>query len=171
MSDLKQELINEAKRLGQDDCLHSEVAHFFAARIWRVVHYLIGGSITVLGAVIGVSEFKQWDETGQLSGILAIIIAALGALAVFLNPQGRAQIHHTKGNLYNALRGRLRRFANIDCNTGKLDQDLADLLNELAERKDRLNEEGPPVPPWAYRLGKRGIKKGEANYATDVNGD
>lgn len=171
MPDLKQELIKEAKRLGQDDCRHSEVAHFFAARIWRAVHYVIGGSITILGALIGVSEFRQWDETSQLSGALAIVIAALGALAVFLNPQGRAQIHHTKGNHYNALRGRLRRFAKIDCIGGDTDKDLANLLNKLAAQKDRLNEEGPAVPSWAYRLAKRGIERGETDYATDVDRD
>lgn len=171
MPDLKQELIKEAKRLGQDDCRHSEVAHFFAARIWRIGHYGISVSIAVLGAFIGVSEFRQWDESGQLLGALAIVIAALGTLAALLNPQGRAQIHHTKGNHYNALRGRLRRFVKIDCIGGDTDKDLANLLNKLAAQKDRLNEEGPAVPSWAYRLAKLGIESGETDYANDAEGD
>lgn len=167
MGDTTEDLINEARRLGEDDCLHSEKGHFLAARIWRIAGYLTGGLIAVLGAVIGTIEFNEWDVTRGVIGTLAIVIAAISSLVTFLNPQARAQAHQTRGNHYSALRGKLRRFAMIGCGAGKPESELVDLLEALAERKDNLNHEGPPVPTWAYRLAKWGIRRGEASYAVD----
>ena len=167
MGDTTEELIKEARRLGEDDCLQSEKGHFVAARVWRIAGYSAGGLIAVLGAIIGTIEFNKWDVTGEVIGTLAVVIAAISALMTFLNPQARAQAHHTRGSYYSALRGKLRRFATISCGAGKTESELADLLETLAERKDNLNQEGPPVPTWAYRLAKRGISRGEASYEVD----
>lgn len=167
MGDTTEDLVNEARRLGEDDCLHSEKGHFLAARAWRIAGYSTGGLIAVLGAVIGAIEFNKWDVTGEVLGTLAVVIAAISALMTFLNPQARAQAHHTMGNHYSALRGKLRRFATIGCGSGKPEPELVDLLEALAERKDNLNHEGSPVPTWAYRLAERGIRRGEASYAID----
>ncbi len=167
MDDTTEELKKEARRLGEDDCLHSEKGHFLAARAWRIAGYSAGGLIAVLGAVISTIEFSKWDVTGEVLGTLAVVIAAISALMTFLNPQARAQAHHTRGNHYSALRGKLRRFVTIGCGLGKPASELADLLEVFAERKDNLNQEGPPVPTWAYRLAKRGIRSGEASYAVD----
>lgn len=167
MSNTIEELILEARRLGEDDCLFSEKGHFVAARGWRIVSYSAGGLIAALGAVIGAIEFTKWDVAGEVLGTLAVIIAAISALMTFLDPQGRAQAHHLRGNHHSALRGKLRRFAKIDCASGKPVSELVKLLNTLAEAKDSLNQEGLPVPTWAYRLAKRGIRHGEARYAVD----
>ena len=167
MGDTIQELVTEAGRLGEEDCLHSEKGHLVAARVWRNVGQLAGGLVVVLGAVIGAAVLSEWSVSGGTLGTLAIIIAVISTLTTFINPQARAQTHHARGNDYSALRGKLRRFATIRCNSGEPETKLADMLEALAGERHRLNQQGPPVPTWAYRLAKRGIKRGEAAYAVD----
>ena len=167
MGDTIGELVAEARRLGEDDCLHSEKGHFVAARAWRLVGYSAGALIAVLGAVIGTSELAKWEVSEVVVGAMAISIAGISALITFLNPQARAQAHHSKGNQYSALRGKLRRFEIIDCGSSISKAKLIVRLEALADTKDKLNQEGPPVPTWAYRFAKLGIDRGEASYVVD----
>lgn len=167
MGDTNGELIAEARRLGEDDCLHSEKGHLVATRAWRLVGISAGVLIAVLGAVIGTGELSKWEISGVVLGSMAIGIAGLSALITFLNPQARAEAHHTKGNQYSALRGKLRRFEKIDCGSSISESKLISRLEALAETKDKLNQSDPPVPTWAYRFAKRGIGRGEASYAVD----
>jgi hypothetical protein len=38
---------------------------------------------------------------------------------------------------------------------------------ELTERKDKLNQDSPQIPPWAWKDAQQRIEKGETDFAVD----
>ena len=72
MGDTIGELITEARRLGEGDCLYSEKGHFVATRAWRAVGYSAGALIAVLGAVIGTGELSKWEVSDEVLGSMAM---------------------------------------------------------------------------------------------------
>jgi hypothetical protein len=44
---------------------------------------------------------------------------------------------------------------------------LTERLKYFSERKNELNAKCPQIPTFAYRRGKKGIERGEAQYAVD----
>ena len=55
-------------------------------------------------------------------------------------------------------------FYNIECSAQVADEELVAKLTRLADERDRLNQESPQIPRWAYRVAKKGIERGEARY-------
>jgi hypothetical protein len=56
---------------------------------WMVVHYLIGMPAALLAATSGGLALKE-SERAVLTGVLALVAAALGALLTWLNPTAKA---------------------------------------------------------------------------------
>ena len=44
---------------------------------------------------------------------------------------------------------------------------LTSRLKDLSEQRDKLNRGSPQVPAWVYRIARKGIKEGEADYKVD----
>lgn len=156
-------LRREAARI-EEDCLHSAKGHFSAGRIWSNIHFAVGLPAAVMAASASKAAFDNDDIT---AGVLAIIAAALVAMVTFLNPQARANAHHTAGTRYNSIRNQVRIVREIDMISDKPTEDLTDLVKRLGTERDRLNESSPQIPRWAFLMAKKGIAAGEADYAVD----
>ena len=163
-SDLRDSLATEASRI-EEDCIYSARGHFEAAASWRRVHYGIGVPATVLAAVAGGSAVA---ENLSLAAICSLVVAALSALAVFLNPSDRSHQHHAAGTRFNEVRNRARVFREIDLKSGaELSQLIGD-VKSLGTTRDELNKASPQIPRSAFERACKGIRAGEAGYRVDA---
>jgi hypothetical protein len=89
----------------------------------------------------------------------------LSALATFINPSRSAREFHNSGVRCSALKGKLRRFWQIDCTTD--DANLRKTLEKLAEEKTHLMETMPHTGGVAYWLAKRSIRAGQNMHTID----
>lgn len=158
----KQLLINEAKRL-EEDLLWSMTACFQIATWWRLLHWWIGIPSVIAAALTGLKAVKSGDP--ETLAVLAITSAILSALATFVNPIRSAREFHNSGIRCSALRGKLRRFWQIDCTTD--DAGLRKTLEKLADEKTHLMETMPHTGGLAYWLAGRSIKKGQNKHEVD----
>lgn len=166
ISKTKEEIIKEAKRI-EEATLFSSKGHFQAASIWRNFHFFLGVPAAVLSAIAGASALSQFDNSGFIAGVLAIIVAAITSLMTFLNPNEKANTHMEAGNNYDALQNKARIFWSVDCWREKSEDVLAEKLKYLSDQKDKLNLSSPQIPWIAYQLAKKGIEAGEADYKVD----
>lgn len=156
-------LATEARRV-EEDCLYSARSHFEAASRWSRLHYTIGVPTTVLAAVAGGSAVADHLSAAAIIGLL---VTALSALAVFLNPSDRSHQHHSAGTRFNEVRNRARVFREIDLQTGRELGQLVQELKDLGATRDELNNTSPQIPRWAFRRARESIGRGEATYRVD----
>jgi len=166
ISKTKEEIIKEAKRI-EESTLYSSKGHFVAAQFWTNFHLIIGIPMVLCAAGAGVSALCKFDKSGVLISILSIAATALSALMTFLNPNEKASIHLNSGNNYDSLQNKIRMFWSIDCWREESEQVLTEKLKYFSEQKDKLNQTSPQIPWWAYKLAKKGILAGEADYKVD----
>jgi hypothetical protein len=151
VSKTKDEIIKEAKRI-EEALLYSSKGNFTTARFWSSFHLWIGIPMVLMSAVAGASALAQFDASHFVAGILSILIAALSGVMTFLNPNSKAAAHL---------------IWSIDCWQDESEQVLTEKLKYISEQKDNLNQTCPQPPKWAYRIAKRGIEAGEADYKVD----
>jgi len=163
MKDIKEKLIDEAKRI-EEDSLYSAKGHFEAANKWRNIHLWLGLPTAVLAALSGVSALAQFDFHDILAAFLAILVTALASVITFLNPNEKASSHQDAGNKYNSLRNKVRIFHEIDCVGKSSVEELTERLKEFAGLRDELNQTSPQIPREAYEKARKGIEEGEADY-------
>jgi hypothetical protein len=163
------EIIKEAKRI-EESALYSSKGHLVAASVWDSFHLWIGIPIVLLSGVAGASALSDFDQNKITAGILSIVVAGLSSVMTFLNPNGKASIHLNSGNHYDALQNRVRMFWTIDCWREESEQVLTDRLKYFSEEKDKLNQNCPQIPRWAYQKAKKGIESGEATFKVDLKG-
>lgn len=159
----KQEIINESQRL-YESCLVTSKSHFETSKIWSRVHLWIGLPSVVLAAIAGTLAFV---DSIILAGIFSIVIVVLTSIATFLNPKERSAIHHTAGSNYDSLLTRIRTFWSIKCWMEDSDEQLAVDLENYSTERARLNGESPQPLNRAYERAKKGIERGEADFAID----
>jgi hypothetical protein len=162
--ELHDALADESKRI-EEDCEYSARSHFEAARRWIRAHYWIGIPVAVLAAVTGGSAIANYAD---VAAALGLIVTALSAVAVFLNPSDRSTQHHAAGTRFNEVRNLARIFREIDLQVGDDDHALANRLKELGSKRDELNKASPQIPRWAFERGRRSIEGGEAAYSVDA---
>jgi hypothetical protein len=150
-------IVEEAKRI-ENDTLYSAKGHYEAAEYWTRFHLTIGIPTAILSAIAGASALAQFDNHNIIAGFLAIIVAALTAVATFLNPNEKSNAHQNVGNKYNALRNHVHVFCNIDSSVENSEQELIKQLKELARQRDELNQDSPPISSWAYKKAQKLIK-------------
>ncbi len=68
---------------------------------------------------------------------------------------------------YNSIKGRARRFYEIDIHRSFSDDELSDRLDALISERDGLNESSPLIPASAYEQARHGIEAGQAKYQAD----
>lgn len=166
ISKTKEEIIKEAKRI-EESTLYSSKGHFVAAQFWTYFHFFVGIPMVLCAAGAGASALSKFDKSGVLIGILSIVATAIAALITFLNPNEKANVHLNSGNNYDSLQNRIRIFWSIDCWREESEQVLTEKLKYFSEQKDKLNQSSPQIPWWAYKIAKRGIQAGEADYKVD----
>lgn len=159
---LEDEISMEAERI-EEDCIFSSKGHFETAACWQKIHLWIGVPSAILAGIAGVSAF---DEQTLLAGMLAILVAGLGAVSTFLNPSGKAAEHHGAGNSYLALRNRARRFRRIEL-LGDESVGVKDKILALGQQKDDLSASSPQIPEWAFRKARKNIEDGQSDYVAD----
>ncbi|MGD0216618.1 MAG: SLATT domain-containing protein [Desulfobaccales bacterium] len=159
-------IINEAKRIFED-CLHTSKSHFVTASYWDNFHLKIGIPTVILAGIAGTLAFAAFSYHDTLAGIFSMIIVVLTAVTTFLNPKERAIAHLTAGNNYASIVGKIRIFWTIECWEETPEKLLADKLKEFSDWRDKLNHDCPQPPQWAYRVAKKGIEEGEAEYMVD----
>jgi len=158
-------LEDEAKRL-EEDLLWSMVANFQIATYWRVLHWIVGIPSVIIAAATGVAAVKAGNP--DLIAILAVVSAVFGALSTFMNPQRSAREFHNSGVRCSALRGKLRRYWQIDVARAELsDETLRKSLEKLAEEKSHLMETTPHTGGLAYWMAHRSIAKGHNKHLVD----
>jgi len=163
VSKTKAEVIKEAQRI-EEASTYSSKGHFKAADFWSIFHLVIGCLVVILAAAASTSFMKE--AVGLAKG-LSVVTAVLSAMMTFLNPNERSSSHLDAGNNYDSLLNRVRIFRTIECWGSFSEQELTDKLKNLSGEKDKLNENSPQVPSWAYYLAKRGILAGEGHYEVD----
>jgi hypothetical protein len=156
-------LAAESRRI-EEDCEYSARSHFEAAGRWMRAHYWIGVPVALLAAVTGGSAIADHAE---LAAVLGLIVTALSAVAVFLNPSDRSTQHHAAGTRFNEVRNLARVFREIDLQVGDDHHAQINRLKELGSKRDELNKASPQISRWAFERGKRSIEKGEAAYSVD----
>ncbi|GEM_PF-945002 len=153
-------MLAEARKLAVD-VLYSEKGHFAAANAWRKRTYWLGIPASLIGAAAGATILASADPV--VSGILALVGAAITALMTFLNPSERAAQHQRAGVSYGQLRRRIRQFAQIDM----LGTDHAAVRAKLAELTEEVGStqgEALAIPAAAYRAALKSIEGGTADY-------
>ncbi len=163
---MKDQIKKEAARI-EEDSLYSSKGHFYAGQRWSNLHLWIGVPAAVLSAIAGASALSEFQSHEVIAGVLSIIVAALTAVATFVNPNERTLTHKNAGNKYNSLRNRARIFYSIELPSGDDTTKLADSLKSLDELRSKLNEESPQIPNWAFKKARKGIEGGEAHYKVD----
>jgi hypothetical protein len=172
-SKARDEIIREAKRL-EESTLLSFKGHHNAARGWTNRNLWLGIPMVVISAIVGAAAFSQYAKDypllGILAGLMSIAVAVLSGITTFLNPNDRESAHLTAAHGYDKLNNDSRLFWSIECWQENSDEVLTSKLRELVERKNELNTASPQVPPWAYKLAKKGIAAGEASFEVDKVG-
>lgn len=168
---LRDSLGREADRL-EEDTLHASKGHYTASERWRNVHLWVGVPTAALtgiaGLVIVAGPAEAWGiPLDAVFGLVAIAGAVSTAVTTFLGPERRSTAHQTAGDKYNGLRGRARRFREIDLRKAFTDNELSERLDAMIKDRDELNESSPLIPVSAYESGKKGIEAGQATYRAD----
>jgi hypothetical protein len=161
-----EEIVKEAARIEEASSLTSK-AHFKAAEMWGWFHIALGLPTVIIAGVAGAAAFGKLDAGGTLAGYLSIAIVVLSSITTFLDPNKRASEHLNAGNKYDALLNKLRIFRTIEC-WEEPDEVLSDRVKRYSDDKSALNQSCPQVSTTVYRLAKRGIQQGEANYSVDA---
>jgi hypothetical protein len=154
-SKTKVEVIKEAERI-EESLLYSSKGHFAAAHFWGNFHFWIGIPIVLLSAIAGAAALVPFDPWHLVAGSLSILVAAMSAVATFLNANEKVGAHLKAGNSYDTLMNNVRIFRTIECWTDESDQVLTERLKHFSEKKNNLNHTSPQIPIGAYRTAKKG---------------
>lgn len=160
--------MQEAQRV-EEDVLHSSKGHYAAAERWRNVHLRAGVPTAVLTAIAGLvivgGPAALWGiSLNAIFGLVAIAGAVSTAVMTFLGPEKRSIDHQSAADRYNSLRGRARRFREMDVHRSFTGDELSSRLETLVQDRDELNKTSPLIPNSAYEKAKRGLEAGEATY-------
>ncbi|UZJ41669.1 SLATT domain-containing protein [Prosthecochloris sp. SCSIO W1101] len=161
-SDLKSLIIQEADKI-EEDCTFSAKGHMNAAAIWRKVNYILGISATILAASAG-SSASNFVISPEYAPMLAFLATIITAILTFIKPEEKADLHSKSGSNFNALKNDVRIFKDIDTAQTEDTDILAGRLKDFSNKRNKFNNESLSISYLAYRLAKRGIEKGEANY-------
>ncbi len=163
VSKTKEQIVAEAQRI-EESAMYSSKGHFAASYLWSKFHLGIGLPMVIISVIAGASLLEAHKT---IAGILSIIVAVLSGMMTFLNPNERSSKHFSAGNHYDSLQTKTRIFRTIDCPRENSDQVLTEKLSVFTDQREKLKQSSPQIPYWAYKIAKRGIEAGEAEYAVD----
>lgn len=163
---MKEQIKKEAARI-EEDSIYSSKGHFYAGQRWTNIHLWIGIPTIALAAIAGASALSEFQFHSMVAAVLSIVVAALTAVATFVNPNERALAHKNAGNKYSSLKNRSRIFYSIELSVENELNELTKQLKSLDDQRTKLNDESPQIPKWALKKARTGIEDSEANYKID----
>jgi hypothetical protein len=168
---VRDEIIIEAQRL-EERTRDSMKGHHCAAEGWNKRGFQLGIPTAIISAITSLAVFAQASKDiwwiGVIAASLSVVVTILTTLNTFLTPNEKESAHFTAAHAYDRLNNEARIFWSIDCWSANATEELLTArIKELVERKDKLNQDSPQVPPWAWNLAQERIKKGETDFAVD----
>jgi hypothetical protein len=136
VQEIKQRIKEEAQEIEQD-CTLLCTDHYYAAGRWDRVNLFLGIPATVLAGITSVAALS--DIAGKnkdiVTGLLAIVVAALSALTTFLNPSEKANSHKSASSNYEALRVKANLLKDIDLSAdyAALEDSTKEIIKQLKD--------------------------------------
>ena len=168
----RRELVLELHRLEESVEVAAQ-SQFEHAKIWRVLHYVLGSLAAGLAAIaggVGVSAIgaDQLTEawSAPVAAALALFSAVATALVTALKPAETYSRATQVGNEYLDLQSHARTFRNIDLPVISID-DARLQLQTIMERRHTINKSANPPFRFAYRRAISNIESGSTEYAVD----
>jgi hypothetical protein len=149
---LSAELAEKARVLKREADRRSRL-HDLDGEIWGWFYYLIGVPAALLAASAGANIL--FGKNSTVSGVLALLAAALTALLTALNPAKEASGHREAAASYDKLKNDADFFSDVIAQSGASAETLVRKYEALAERKHELDRKGPPVSSVVGRLRAR----------------
>ncbi|MHB0767043.1 SLATT domain-containing protein [Bradyrhizobium sp. 1.29L] len=170
-SKVRDEIILEAQRI-EERTRDSSKGHHCAAEGWNKRAFRLGLPTAIISAVTSLAVFAQAAKDywwiGLIAITLSITVTILTTLATFLKPEEKQSAHFNAAIAYDKLNGEARMFWSFECwRSNATEEVLTARIMELTERKDKLNQDSPQIPPWAWKEAKARIDKGETDFAVD----
>lgn len=161
--DLLKAIVEEAQRL-RDDARFSHAAHNAEGRRYERRHSYLGILTVVLaagaGLVSGLGTFLDGRATGIISALVSFFAATVAGLVTWLDPKAKAAEQVAAAVRYAGLEGEARRFAEIECKTGRPVEELKAELKQLISRCEAIDDQTPNFSEWAIRRAEADIGAG-----------
>jgi hypothetical protein len=125
--------------------------HYQAARRWSSVHRWLALPAAVIAGAAGtaiIADSKN-ETLVLIAGLAGLLVAALTAANGVLRPNERATQHKNAYDGFSALRTRFLLFRDGELRLERSDEELAEALTELLNRRDELAAAVPEPPRWA----------------------
>ncbi|MFN0116849.1 MAG: SLATT domain-containing protein [Elusimicrobiota bacterium] len=164
VDNLKKNIMEEAKRIGED-AIFSSKGHFNDAAYWEALHLWLGIPSAIAAAVAGAFAFS--NDCVLLVGFLSVFAAVCTSVLTFVNPDSRASKHHNAGTAYNALKNDARVFSEITVEAADDIQKMVKELKSLNDRRTTLNTDSPKISRCGFEKARKGIEQGESTYEVD----
>lgn len=161
MTETQDKLIEELVREGDRKAamtLNLAVGHSVTATLYGMFNFWVGMLNTVLAATASVSALSKIDESGTLTAILSVLVAALTAMLTFLSPSDRNKFHSDAATEFEILSGKFDRFRDVVAKNEKEYKDLEISLDKLIERYFQIRKTYP-LPAWALDFAIKWLKK------------
>jgi hypothetical protein len=159
----KQAIQEELQRI-EEDAVFSAKGHFEASAFWHSMYYWLGIPSAILSAIAGASALSKFEYHAEIAGVLAIIVAILSSVSVFLNPQQKLTAHHRAGTDYKTLQNDSRVFRSVSLNQSLNPEEQLLALND---RRSELNRKSPGISRRFFQTARHGIEGGESTYRVD----
>ena len=157
---------NEAKHIHGASYWAAE-RHYAAETPWYQANYWLGVPTVVLAAIASASAFSNW-KGGVAAGLLSIAVAVLSSLNTFLNPNKKANAHHSSAKAYESLYHAAGYFYRIESlKDGANVTDLEKRLAKLSKDLDELNKNSLALSGQAYRVAEEKIRKNRGEVVRD----
>jgi hypothetical protein len=168
---VRDEIILEAQRI-EERTRDSSKGHHCAAEGWNKRAFRLGLPTAIISAVTSLAVFAQAAKDywwlGLIAVSLSILVTILTTLTTFLKPNEMQSAHFNAAIAYHKLNGEARMFWSFECwRSNATEEVLTARIMELTERKDKLNQDSPQIPPWAWKDAQQRIEKGETDFAVD----
>ena len=147
---MKQNILNEAKRIEQDS-QSAATLHNVAANRYDRIHWYIGIPTMVLMIIAGSMALSPFENLHVIAGIIAIISAGFATAMLFIHPNEQANIHRHVANRYRTLQNKARFFYEIEVENLESDAELTSRISELSMMRDELNLISPAIRDQTLR--------------------
>lgn len=147
-----------------ESAVTSAQGQFEAAKLWRLLHWALGGLTAGLSTAAAVLVFAS--DAQAVTGLLAVLAAIAAAVLTSARPEKLAERAQGSGNGYTALRNAARRVRDIQVPADPLPE-LRAALVDLADRASELDHAAEPIPRWAYKRARRNAREGGQTFEVD----
>lgn len=162
---IRDKVIKETHRM-EEDVLHSEKNHYVSASFWRNAYMGIGLMNAILAAIAGYTALSDFDNHAFYSAGIAIIIMILSGVLAFMSPHEKSTQYKKVGDDYNAIKHDIRLLREVKIDTFS-EPELIEEIEKLKKRKDEINKRSIHIFKRHYKIAKKGIEDGEAEYQID----